>query len=100
MNEKDEIPGQMMEIEDTEMKVKAVTFSGGGEPFLYKPLFKVVRRLTDSSVQFAALSNGSRLRRAVEAQIMLHGCEFLWMVGTMRVIRSTMDQGVSQRWNA
>ncbi len=64
MNEKDEIPEpKMMEIiEDIiEMKVKAVTFSGGGEPFLYKPLLKVVRRLTDSSVQFAALSNGSRL---------------------------------------
>ena len=64
MNEKNEIPvPKMMEIiEDIiAMKVKAVTFSGGGEPFLYKPLLKVVRLLTDSSVQFAALSNGSRL---------------------------------------
>jgi len=44
MDQKDQIPeDKMMEIvEDlVNMGVKAVTFSGGGEPFLYKPLLKV-----------------------------------------------------------
>ena len=91
MNEKDEIPERkMMEIiEDIiEMKVKAVTFSGGGN-IPYKPR-QVVRRLTDSSVHFAALSNGSRLDGELAEAFANHATwlQFLWMVGTMRVIRS------------
>ena len=48
MDQKDQIPeDKMMEIvEDlVNMVVKAVTFSGGGEPFLYKPLLKVLKKL-------------------------------------------------------
>ena len=43
------------------MGVKAVTFSGGGEPFCYPHLAEVARKLADSPVQFASLTNGSRL---------------------------------------
>jgi MoaA/NifB/PqqE/SkfB family radical SAM enzyme len=58
------IPRQkMMEILDDiiSMGVKAVTFSGGGEPFTYPYLLEAVRKLSASPVKFAALTNGSRL---------------------------------------
>ena len=64
MNQKDQIPeDKMMEIvEDLiDMKVKAVTFSGGGEPFLYKPLLNVSKKLIDGGIQIASLTNGSKL---------------------------------------
>lgn len=44
------------------MGVRAVTFSGGGEPLLYKPLPEVVRRLATNGIQVATLTNGSNLR--------------------------------------
>ena len=64
MDQKDQIPeDKMMEIvEDLiNMKVKAVTFSGGGEPFLYKPLLNVSKKLIDGGIQIASLTNGSKL---------------------------------------
>jgi wyosine [tRNA(Phe)-imidazoG37] synthetase (radical SAM superfamily) len=62
MGQKDQIPeDKMMEIAEDliDMKVKAVTFSGGGEPFLYKPLLKVSKKLIDGGIQIASLTNGS-----------------------------------------
>jgi MoaA/NifB/PqqE/SkfB family radical SAM enzyme len=58
---------KMFEIVDDliAMDVKAVTFSGGGEPLLYKPLPEVVRRLATSGIQVATLTNGSNLRGSV-----------------------------------
>ncbi len=44
------------------MRVKAVTFSGGGEPLLYKPLPRVVERLGAAGIRVASLTNGSNLR--------------------------------------
>ena len=64
MNQKDQIPeDKMLEIAEDliNIGVKAVTFSGGGEPFLYKPLLKVSKKLIDGSVQIASLTNGSKL---------------------------------------
>jgi MoaA/NifB/PqqE/SkfB family radical SAM enzyme len=64
MQEKDQISEKkMMEIVDNfvEMQVQAVTFSGGGEPFLYKYLLKTAERLEANKISFAAYSNGSRL---------------------------------------
>ena len=64
MDQKDQIPeDKMMEIvEDlVNMGVKAVTFSGGGELFLYKPLFEVSKKLIDSGIQIASLTNVSIL---------------------------------------
>lgn len=43
------------------MGVKAVTFSGGGEPLYYPHLLETVRALAASPVQFATLTNGARL---------------------------------------
>ncbi|MFA7239217.1 MAG: radical SAM protein [Sulfuricellaceae bacterium] len=64
----DKIPeAKMFEIVDDviAMGVKAVTFSGGGEPLLYKPLPEVVRRLKAGGVRVAALSNGANLKGKV-----------------------------------
>ena len=53
-----------MEIIDdiVELDVKAVTFSGGGDPFCYPFLLDAVKKLSGSPVQFASLTNGSKLK--------------------------------------
>lgn len=64
MNLKDSIPlDKMLEIIDdlVDMGVKAVTFSGGGDPFCYPHLLETVQKLSVSPIKFAALTNGSRL---------------------------------------
>ena len=64
MSVRDQIPREkLLElIEDfIEMGVKAVTFSGGGEPFLYPHLAEAAAKLAASPLRFAALTNGSRL---------------------------------------
>ncbi len=75
MNDRDTIPRQkMLEIADDiiEMGVKAVTFSGGGEPFCYPHLLEVVQRLAESSVRFAALTNGARVTGEIAEYFALH----------------------------
>ena len=54
---------KMAEIIDdlAEMGVKAVTFSGGGEPFCYPHLLDAVKRLAKTPIKLAALTNGSML---------------------------------------
>lgn len=61
----DSIPrDKMVEIvEDLiEMKVGAVTFSGGGEPFVYPHLLETARALRAGGVKVASLTNGSLLK--------------------------------------
>src|SRR3989338_11618436 len=61
---KDYIPKEkMMEIIDdiSEMGVKAVTFSGGGEPFCYPYFLETVKKLSKTNVKFASLTNGAGL---------------------------------------
>ena len=42
-------------VEDLiDMKVKAVTFSGGGEPLIYKPLPDVIERLAGGGIRVAS----------------------------------------------
>jgi len=49
-------------IEDIiDMGVKAITFSGGGEPFLYPHFYDVLKKLAKSDIKFSALTNGSLL---------------------------------------
>ncbi|MBF0397171.1 MAG: radical SAM protein [Desulfobacterales bacterium] len=65
MRQKDMIPkNKMMEIIDDikEMGVKAITFSGGGEPLCYPYLSEALKQLIKTEVKFAALTNGSLLR--------------------------------------
>jgi MoaA/NifB/PqqE/SkfB family radical SAM enzyme len=64
MDLKDSIPREkIVEIVDdlAEMGVRAVTFSGGGDPFCYPYLLDAAERLTEKGVRFAALTNGSRM---------------------------------------
>ncbi len=61
---KDFIPKEkMMEIIDdlASMGVKAVTFSGGGEPLCYPYLLDTVKKLAKTGIKFATLTNGSLL---------------------------------------
>ncbi len=64
MSKKDFIPrDKMFEIIDdlVEMGVKAVTFSGGGEPFCYPHILETIKKLSKTSIKFSALTNGSLL---------------------------------------
>jgi len=73
---KDTIPeDKMYEIVDDviDMGVKAVTFSGGGEPLLYKPLPGVVKRLAEGGVRVATLTNGSNLKGKMADAFAEHG---------------------------
>lgn len=68
MVETDSIPeNKMMEIIDDCIKigVKAITFSGGGEPFIYKHMLKTAKKIADSQINFASLTNGSMLKGEV-----------------------------------
>jgi sulfatase maturation enzyme AslB (radical SAM superfamily) len=61
---RDSIPkDKMFEIvEDLiQLDVKAVTFSGGGEPLIYPHIIPVLRKLSEAKISFAALTNGSFL---------------------------------------
>ena len=65
MDKTDFIPqAKMAEIvEDLiEMKVGAVTFSGGGEPFVYPYLLETAKALKAGGIKVASLTNGSLLR--------------------------------------
>lgn len=79
MNLQDSIPREkMLEIIDdlVEMRVKAVTFSGGGDPFCYPHLLEAARKLADSPLKFAALTNGARLTGDV-AELFAHHATWL-----------------------
>ena len=74
MREQDSLSKEkMLEIIDDiiAMGVRAVTFSGGGEPFCYPHLAEAAKRLAGSSTAFASLTNGSRLRGEV-AEVFAH----------------------------
>ena len=79
MNSKDYIPeNKMMEIIDdlTNMGVKAVTFSGGGEPFYYKYFTETIKKIIENKMQFASLTNGSKLSGEV-AELFAHNASWL-----------------------
>jgi MoaA/NifB/PqqE/SkfB family radical SAM enzyme len=64
-NEKDEIPrGKMKElVKDLgKMKVRAVTFSGGGEPLCYPYIPETVEGFLKRGIKIAVLTNGSLLK--------------------------------------
>jgi MoaA/NifB/PqqE/SkfB family radical SAM enzyme len=68
MNRSDSIPREkMLEIvqDFIDMGVKAVTFSGGGEPLAYPHLTEVLKKLAESTIKFATLTNGALLQGEV-----------------------------------
>jgi MoaA/NifB/PqqE/SkfB family radical SAM enzyme len=75
MDERDQIPAdKMREIVDDliTMGVKAVTFSGGGEPLLYKPLPETIESLARAGIRVATLTNGANLKGRVAAALADH----------------------------
>ena len=79
MIEKDFIPlDKMMEIiEDIkDMGVKAVTFSGGGEPFAYRYFTQTIKKLIEYNIPFASLTNGSKLKGEI-AKLFAHHATWL-----------------------
>ncbi|MBF0214761.1 MAG: radical SAM protein [Magnetococcales bacterium] len=75
MVEQDSIPeARMFSLVDEciAMGVKAITFSGGGEPLLYKPLPEVVERLARGGIRVATLTNGSNLKGRVAEALARH----------------------------
>jgi len=76
MVERDFIPqDKMMEIIDDcdDMGVKAITFSGGGEPFTYKYFTQTIKKIVEKKMTFASLTNGSKLSGEVSELFALHG---------------------------
>ena len=70
MEYKDRLPREkMMEIIDdlAEMGVKAVTFSGGGEPLIYPHIAEALNKLGESGIKLATLTNGSHLHEGIAA---------------------------------
>lgn len=76
MVEKDYIPEEkMLEIIDdcTEMGVRAITFSGGGEPLIYRYMLPALKKLVETPIAFATLTNGARLKGEIARLFALHG---------------------------
>ena len=76
MSVNDVIPrDKMNEIADdiVSMGVKAVTFSGGGEPLLYPYLSEIIQKFIDGGVHFATLTNGANLTGEVARQFATSG---------------------------
>lgn len=76
MNVKDMIPREKMSelLDDIiEMQVKAVTFSGGGEPLIYPYIIDALKKLAGSNVKFATLTNGSKLTGEAAEIFASHG---------------------------
>jgi len=78
MNFKDEIPFKKMQelVDDfSEMGVKAITFSGGGEPLLYPRITEVFRKVFFKGIKYAVLTNGSLLKNGIAEEI-AHRCSW------------------------
>jgi len=76
LNEQDQIPREkMMElIEDfAAMGVRAVTFSGGGEPLFYPHILETMQELTNKGIKIATLTNGSLLSGSIAELLAKHG---------------------------
>jgi len=79
MVERDFIPkDKMIEIIDDckDMGVKAITFSGGGEPFVYRYFIDTIKKVIDNKISFASLTNGSRLSGEI-AELFAHNGTWL-----------------------
>lgn len=75
MNVTDEIdPEKMREIcnDIVDMGVKAVTFSGGGEPLIYPHLLESLEILHEGNVALACITNGSLLKGEIADYISHH----------------------------
>ncbi len=104
MVESDSIPPAKMDeitADIIDMGVKAVTFSGGGEPLLYKPLPETVERLAKGGVRVATLTNGTNLKGRMARAFADHGTWVrisidAWDDASYRKARGLRDDAFSQ----
>ena len=76
INLRDFIPrDKMLELVNNiqEIGVRSVLFSGGGEPFCYPYMLETLHLLANSSVKFAALTNGALVKGDVSDFFAHHG---------------------------
>ena len=91
MNENDEIPLEKMKeiVKDLgQMGVKAVTFSGAGEPLCYPYITEAIEGLLGVGIKVAILTNGSLLNGKV-AEILSRGATW---------VRISMDAADAQTY--
>lgn len=72
----DVIPSEKMQqiVNDIiDMDVKAVTFTGGGEPLIYKGLIGYIKQLAEADVKIGVLTNGSNLKGKVADTLASYG---------------------------
>lgn len=65
VNRKDQIPWDKMQeiISDMrEMRVKAVTFSGGGEPLVYPYIVETMQKVLNAGIDLSIITNGQMLK--------------------------------------
>lgn len=64
---------KMLEIVDDmrDMGVKAVTFSGGGEPLVYPYITETMQKVLDSGIDLSIISNGTLLQ-GEKAEVLAH----------------------------
>lgn len=90
-NEKDEIPREKMKeiVRDLgRMEVKAVTFSGGGEPLCYPYITETVTGLIKRGIKVGVLTNGSLLQGEIAKVLGTHAT---W-------VRISMDSATAQTY--
>jgi MoaA/NifB/PqqE/SkfB family radical SAM enzyme len=76
MNLRDKIPAEKMREITADliaMGVKAVTFSGGGEPLIYPGIADTVAELAGAGIRIGALTNASRLKGKAAQAFADHG---------------------------
>lgn len=79
INANEEIPRRKMEGIVTDLKqmgVKAVTFSGGGEPLCYPYLTETIENLLNAKIKIAILTNGSLLKGEI-AKVLAQGATWV-----------------------
>ncbi|MFH1673085.1 MAG: radical SAM protein [Pseudomonadota bacterium] len=79
MNEKDMIPHEKMReiVKDmADLGVRAVTFTGGGEPLIYPYFAETASLMLDKGIKIASLTNGSALSGEV-AEVLAEGASWV-----------------------
>lgn len=65
VNKQDQIPWEKMKeiiIDIADMGVKAVTFSGGGEPLVYPYIVETMQKVLEAGIDLSVITNGQNLK--------------------------------------
>lgn len=97
-NPQDYIPhDKMMEIIDDmgKMGVKAVTFSGGGEPLVYKYIEETMEKVLESGIDLSIITNGSMLTGR-KAEILAHAKWVRISIDSIDPTNYAKNRGISE----